>query len=459
VKKIILAVIILLLLHFFFLANLRFTVWPEILSYPYLFNQGFSLYKDFIYPYPPLLVLVLAFLFKVFDYHLLVVQLTTWAIILIGDLLIFKIIKMVTQRNRFAFLGLLFYVSLQPFLEGNMLWFDLAIVTPLLAGTYYLIQKQLSIKNIFWVGFWFAVACLVKQTSVLFLGAAFVWLMLQKIEFKKIIWFWVSPAMLAMALGGFLFVQGWEKDFLNWTLIYPLTFWGKFPGYVQMALTKRQFMTVILLFAPIIYILIKKGKNLMAERHTQLLFILLTASLLLIYPRFSFFHSQTALAFLSILTGVMLSMSRSFPLVLAIFYLPLIILVHRNAIMLDWGKEARFLGSGDLKRARIVSSQVSPNERVFFLGLPSSLYALSGRIPPKPWTDIFGWYLEIPGVQEEILNRWENEKPKYIYWQLPRDGNWFDLASYQPQKITKWVEDNYTEKTEPFPGVILWEKK
>jgi len=129
-------------IHLFFLIILRFTAWPEMVSYPYLLNNGFKLYTDFIHPYPPALTLALAGIYKTFGYNLQALKVFTWLIILANDILIFAIVKKLTKDSLFAFVSVGFYVIFQPLLEGNQLWFDLAIVPPLLLGVLFLLKKK-----------------------------------------------------------------------------------------------------------------------------------------------------------------------------------------------------------------------------------------------------------------------------------------------------------------------------
>ena len=68
---------LLLLIHFVLLINTRFTLWPEMVVYPYLVNNGFMLYRDIINPYPPFLSYSLAIFAKIFGYQPLPYQILT----------------------------------------------------------------------------------------------------------------------------------------------------------------------------------------------------------------------------------------------------------------------------------------------------------------------------------------------------------------------------------------------
>jgi len=457
-KTTLLLLVIFFGIHIFFLAKLRFTAWPEMLSYPFLRDNGFLIYKDMIHPYPPVLTMGLSIVYSIFGYKLWVMKAVVLAMILANDVLIYLIVKKLTKTKKFAFLSLALYILLQPFLEGNMLWFDLAIVPPILLGTYFLLKflEQPSHKaTVVATGFFFAMAALVKQTAGVFLVLGGLWLLFKRAKMKDLIYLFIGPAVVGIPLLARLSQEKALTDFFNWTIIYPVTQWSKFPGYVQMGLTVPEVVVVLFLLAPLGLMLSKKI-GFSKDKNLQLLLLFLLGGLVSVYPRFSFFHFQAALAFLVILAGYLAKKTKIGSLVLAFYSLLLLFAVVLPVARREWGKEARFFGQSDLRMAEIIKGKVSRDEKVFLLGLHSGLYSMAERLPPKRWTDNFGWYLETPGVQEEIISRWGNNPAKAVFWREPRPGNWFDLGTYQPQKITKWLEGNYTKEEEVEPGIWLW---
>ncbi len=439
--------------HLFLLANLQFTAWPEMLSYPYLRNQGFLLYQDLIHPYPPLLTMILSFLYSVFGYQLWVMEAFSWLLFLTNDLLIFLLVRRLTKNNFASLLSVFLYVILQPFLEGNMLWFDTVIVTPILLGTYFLIDKKY-----FWSGMALALAALIKQTTGLFLIVGTVFIYWRDKNFKNVYQYSIAPIVIAAILAVKLLINNSLVYFLNWTLVYPATWWSKFPGYVQMGLSTHQSLILMVLLAPLVMMVFRKKSSVFKKKDLALVLLLLFLSFFMVYPRFSFFHFQTALAFIVVLSGSMAVRVKPPRLVSVLYFVFLVSVVILPAIRREWGEEARFYGSEDLEKAEIIQEVVGVSQKVFLLGPHSGLYALADRQPPKPWADNFGWYLEIPGVQEEILARWEDNPPDFIFWQESREGNWYDLATYQPQKITEWVKADYTKKEIAWEGVWLWQR-
>ena len=298
-KKIILLIILLLIGHSFILSKIQFTAWPEMFTYPYLVNHGFRLYTDFVHPYPPLLTMILAILYKIFGYNLWVLKAATWFIICLSDILLALIVKKLTKSNLAVILSLVSYVLVQSVLDGNQLWFDLAIVPFILLGCLLLINKKY-----FWAGIALSLSALTKQTTALFILASLVFLILKFKNTKVVFYFLIGPGLFVFILLGYLLVTNSLSAFLNWVLIYPSTFWIKFPGYVQMILTQRQILTIFAMLMPVgLYSFLQlKAKSF--DANLALTVIFLGLSLVLVYPRFSFFHFQTAIAFISVSYGL-----------------------------------------------------------------------------------------------------------------------------------------------------------
>ena len=439
-KRIYIFLVILLLIHLFLLFNLKFTAWPEMLSYPYLRNNGYLLYKDMIHPYPPVLTMALSVIYKLFGYKLIVLKIFTWLIILANDVLIFLIVKKLTKSFKFSVISLMLYVLTQPFLEGNQLWFDLAIVPSVLLGLLFLLNKKYFLS-----GLSLGVAILTKQTTGLFLILWGLFILIKEKKLKPLINLIAGPVILFVILLVRLVTEGTVSGFLNWTLIYPFTWWSKFPGYVQMMLTKREIIVIGLLLVPLILLVVKLKRNFLKDNNLIILGSSLLVSSILVYPRFSFFHLQLSIAFCAILYGVFLSKFK-FPYILhATYYILLFVLICIPVLKTGWGKEARFWREDEERAAEVIKRETKINDLVYLLGPQSGLYVLSGRLPPKPWVDNYIWYLEIPGVQEGIIKRWEENIPKVIFTNNVMPGNWYDLGTYRPKKIVDWIRNEKIE--------------
>ena len=105
--------------HLFLLWFLRFTAWPEMILWPYLVNKGLKLYQDIVIIYPPIFLLGLSFLGKIFGVTLINLKIYTWILIILSDLLVYWVAKTVTKERLIGIVSLTFYVLWQLFFEGN----------------------------------------------------------------------------------------------------------------------------------------------------------------------------------------------------------------------------------------------------------------------------------------------------------------------------------------------------
>lgn len=449
--------IFIFILHILILNQLTFTAWPEMLSYPYLLSNNFTLYKDFVMPYPPLLPTVLALIFKL-GFSPLVLKYFTWGILLLSDLLLFIILQKLIKNQLFIYIWLTLFIILQSVLEGNMMWFEIALL-PFLLGGFLLLTKWLEspkLKYLFGVGILLALAVLVKQTTGLYFGGVLVSLFLLK-KFNR-------QNLQALLLGFllpttpfliYLLVNNSLGDFLLWNVYYPLHDWSRFPGYGGVQMTQRQIFVTSFLFLPLVLIFLKN--QLIQNKFFLLIGIFLITSLLIVYPRLSFFHLQPALVFLIISLSLTIHNLTKFKMTT----LSVVMMVY---LLIAWisyqpkREEIRFYNSSEIAWSNFLNQNLEPQEKVYLLGLNSSLYVYSGRLPPKGWLDNFGWYMEIPGVQDKFITNLSVDPPKLILRKIPTNGNWFDLSVYQPQKVVEYIELNYT-KIKQMGEVEVWQRK
>lgn len=436
-----------MLLHLVLLYNLQFTAWPEMFSFPYLKNNGYLLYRDMVHAYPPLLTLLLATIYKIFGYQLAVVKIFTWIGILINDVLVYLIIKKLTKSSILGSLFMGIYIIIQPVLEGNMLWYDTAIVTPILIGTYFGIktlaknQKQ----DLVLAGLFFTLASLIKQTGAFFyLG----FLIIYFLKFKKLnqIKFYFLPAVI---LWGVLLIRLWTENavmgFVNSVFINPSQYWVNFPGYVDLDLNNYEIRIILLLLLPVLGFLKLLRKN----ENNLLIGIFLALSIVAVYPRFSFFHFQTALVFIIIIWAILIKESGFkylFPVFLAAFGI-----LYFSRYQFNLNRNVRFFEPRQLELAEHIKNTVGVDQKVYLFGLHSNLYVLSGRLPPKPWSDNFGWHYQVPDFEDGVLTGWSVNPPEYVYK--------YTLDTFYPMKITKWIESNYNKQELVFDNVEIWKIK
>lgn len=453
-------IVLILFLHLALLTQIEFTAWPEMLSYPYLLANGFTLYKDFVYPYPPTLTIILFGVFSLFGFKVLVLQLFTWCLILVTDLVLFFILKK-TGEEKFSLIFLTIYVLLQSFLDGNMLWFDYATVLPLLASFLCFIQwiEGKKLKYLFLTGLFLALTITIKQVGIFYLGVLFIYYIFErKISLKEIGILILGG--IVVFLPTLLLIAGTNSlnEFWKWTVYYPVAKWSSFPGYVALKITKREILVLLLLFSPLLGIFFNL-KHYFHNKFFIVTILFLLAAIIAIYPRFSLFHFQPALAFLTIIAVIICKhLQKKYQL----WFVCGIILTSIAVMLLvtkNFTQEVRFYAKNDQKFSEQIINRIHPSERIFLLGSISSQYVFTRTVPPTHWSDNFGWYLEIPGVQEWMLEGFYKEPPAIIFRNIPGGGNWYDLGVYQPQKIVEYINIYYDKKEIIQNNIEVWIRK
>lgn len=433
--------------HLGLLSLTQFTVWPEILSYPYLVSRGYTLYSDFVHPYPPLLTLVLVPLYQLFGYTPLVARIFAYALVIVSDVLVYKITLSVTRRQIYSTLAVFIYAVLHVSLDGNMIWFDTVIVSSSLAVLYFVLQSRYRMAGLF-----LALSVATKQTAGLMGLVVVEYLFWQsKNKGKDLIQFLSAPALIGILLSLILVVWGVFDDMFMWVIKLPFTHWSAFPGYVELHLLRRDWWILGSLGAPLL-LLAKRKKE------TPLLLGFFVAALVMVYPRFSYFHLQLAIAVLPICYATIFAQKR---LKWLYVYLAAVLLFVAKPTLMRLGQyEMRFATSKEYALGSDIHSLMSNHSgTVFLLGIDSSQYVYANVLPPKPWVDNYGWYFEMPTVMETTLMRWEENPPVVVLRRPPFDGAWYALGTYEPKPLLAWLESHYV-KTGHLSGTIeVWERK
>ena len=188
-----------------------------MLSFPYMIDKGFLIYKDFHHVYQPLLTYILLFYYKFFGYSPESLKIFTWVSVCVIDLLIFFISKQIFRKNNWLPLipvGL--YVLLQPLFEGNMMWFDIATVVPLLSSIYFVLLWLSNKKSlyIFISGLFLTLAFLIKQQALFAFLPLFIFLFMNKITFKQFVFCVLGASLPFMMTILPLIVTGDFKDYI-----------------------------------------------------------------------------------------------------------------------------------------------------------------------------------------------------------------------------------------------------
>ena len=256
----------------------------------------------------------------------------------------------------------------------------------------------------------------------------------------------------------YLLLTNSYKEFWLWAVQYPLSEWSNYPGYVALEITRKELFTFLILFSPLVFTAFKF--KVFKQNHFFLLSIaFLLSAVITVYPRFSLFHFQPALAFLFITISIIFTYLNKKLRTIYLGYLIIITFLVIYLVPKNISGETRFYSLEEKVVIDKMLAEVKPNETIFLLGLNPSYYVFTNTVPPKLWSDNFGWYLEIPGVQKWVLSGFYNSLPEIIYRRVPSLGRWYDLGSYQPQEILRYMNDHYFLDGYLSDGIERWSKK
>ncbi len=423
--------IIILGIHLFLLVQLKFTAWPETLLWPYLIDKGWMPYKDIAIAHTPLMLAVLAVFCKIFGVGILQLKFFTWILILGIDLLVFGIVKKLWNVKS-ALITVSAFIFWQLFFDGNGLWFDLFMMVSVLSS-YYFLKK----KKYFWVGIFWVLAFISKQTAVWFLLP--IGLELTDKSLKPLIGFikgaTLTLIVFVLSLGAF----GMLPSFINWAVKFGIFILPNAQGQIQLPDLKSLVISVFpfLMFIPLIWKTGKKNLNLLLWTF---------AGSLGAYPRFEYFHIQPALPFLAIASALTLTSSKNNKLIkiFVILYILGSIYLFANFFMRNWGEGTRFFETNVSDVTGYVKSNSKPGDAIFVMNWWDSIYPLTGTLPATaPWVPQLSWYQEVSGIQEKEVEDLKISKPKLI---LLQEYSGTGLASYKPQKVYDYVIANYRLK-------------
>lgn len=453
-------ILILLLVHLLLLINTQFTLWPEMVVYPYLLNNNFLLYQDIINPYPPLLTWFLAIFAKIFGYHPVPYQILTWVVILIIDLSIFVISLKLFKKRLYALASTLFFIILSIPLGINGLWFDL-VQTPLILWSIFFFYKFLNTKNIkvtrynFFVSFLLLTIGFFIKQQVFWVAILFLVIGFSKYKFN-IFKFLRNHYLAALPFSGLLilhllyfFMQGTLTDFVFWVFYFPAFLASKMPGYILLP-TVKQMLVVFALFILFIPTMI---------RRSQILFLVTPVLLILFaYPRFDYFHLIPMLAAISVIFATNIDYLAKSKVSTKGFFLVAVIFLGLFALRYfqsHWQREIRFFERDVFKSARVIDLLVGESEKVYLQNAPDQLLPLSGTLPTKPWADDFPWYLEAANLQERVVDGLDAEKPRFIIFRQYLESGKYDLGSYRPDNIADYIDNNYVNLAKIDNGLYL----
>ena len=463
--------------HLILLCLTKFTLWPEMVVYPFLLNHNFLLYKDLINPYPPLFTVFLSSFTSFFGYTPMAMRVLTYMAIVAIDILIFNFSIKLFKNRKAAICNTLFFVLFSIPFGVNGLWFDLFQTPFILAGIYYLVSAKKPQNFPIAIGL-FALAFFIKQQAIwimpVYVVYAFKYYKLFKLDFGKIILESVAVVgILGLANLGLVFAFGTYPEFISWAVIFPFFKAKDLPGYIAPP-SMSQVLLLVSLFSAFIPALIESRiKNQELSKTNYGIYFAAVLLVLFAYPRFDYFHLVPALALLSLLVFVNFRgltppalsqlwkrgetskinrlsrqgetskiLKRTPATLLYLFFIPVILFSARQ-YKGDFGFQTRFFEPEILQAAQQISKKTKPNDLLYLQNSPDQLLVLSNRLPVKPWADEFPWYLEYEKTQQNVFKAIKNIKPEFVVSFPYAQGTKFQQGAYQPLLIASYLQKNY----------------
>jgi hypothetical protein len=425
------ALAFLLLVHLFFLLNLKFTAWPEMLAWPYFILKGWLPYRDIAIAHTPLLVFDLTLFYKIFGAGVWQIKAYSYILIIASDLVVFWVARRLFSLKT-AILALALFIPLQLLYEGNGLWFDY-LMAPLALLSFYFIRE----KRYLMAGFLWGLAFFTKQTAFWFLPGV-VYLFWSNNFWYKIKEFACGALIVTTIIFVTFLFLGILPSFLYWAFEFGI---GVLPGAAgQVSLPEFKPLLIALFpFSILAFGLIKDRKRFFLITFWAVLGIMGA------FPRWELFHLQPALPFLAIgVALVITNLNRHNKLSVGILaaYLLLTSFLWYRVLIRDWREPDRFLEPSVIKTAEMVKSLTGPDERIFILNSWDSLYALSDRMPAvKPWIPQLPWYLSLPSVKISLVGDLLDSPPALIVTSpYTKTG----LSSLEPIELTDIISRFYS---------------
>lgn len=437
-------ILLILLIHLILLFATRFTLWPEMVVYPYLINHGFLLYTEIVNPYPPLLPVFLSALTAIIGYNPMTMRSLTYVLILLIDFLIYYISAKLTKNPKIALINTLFFVVFSIPLGVNGLWFDLT-QTPFILGSVYFLINTKKPSNFLISLLLISIAFFIKQ-QVLWLLPIFAYYTYINYKLYKTVFLKILSLcfVLLTALTGFsillVYVFGSLPEFITLAIVLPFFESRNLPGYILLPNT-QQVLLVACLFGAFLPGIIRKKEYLSIYTFSALL-------VLFAYPRFDYFHLIPSLAVLSLLVSsnfkglTLRGLPQGQSLFLYLFFVPVIVFSLKQ-YRIDFGFQTRFFEPAVIEAGEKLKRSTNSEDLLYFQNGPDQLMVLADRLPSKPWADEFPWYLEYNGLQAAVVSGIKKEKPKFIVIKPYVTAGKFALGAYKPQQIVNYLENNY----------------
>ena len=302
---------------------------PELIFPVWLYSSAKTFVSEIQSFYPPALFYLVNILNKISHNLLLSVNLIQLSIVIIIDTLLFYYLNK-KFNFKFAAIGLAFYIPWQVFFRGNYLWFDLATIPFMTLSFFYFYDFIIGFKTpkLLIASFFLSFGYLFKNTIFWIYILYLVWLVYLKVTkkqsarklFRNLLFLFlpliltgVANFLILTSKGTFEFTFYW--NILMQNVIYPRMDTSPrliSPNfYVPMAFVIAIYLTSCLV--------IEKASRI-SQNQKYFLYSFTLVSLANIFPRWSDFHVQPFVFFLTIIFSYSLYLSNSFKKSIKVYF-------------------------------------------------------------------------------------------------------------------------------------------
>ncbi len=443
--------IILFILQIIFLMSFSFTLWPEMLSFPYFVNNGLVLYKDLVFVYTPLSILPQILFFKIGFVNPFFLKLFFIFYKLITLLVFIKVFEVINlKKDLKVILYGLFLVILMFEFVPNSFWPDSILSLYLIIFIFYYIRSRFFLAGLF-LGLCF----LTKQTSIIFFPPSLLLVLIYERNLKILLNYILGFVVPVTIFILYLVTSNTVGDFYRWAIYYPLYFWREIPGYLYLLNSKREMIFMFIVNFPIFLIVLKRN---LRNKISLSLVIFSLLSLFLMFPRYTPIHLSSNLIISVLLWRIVLN---KFTAGKQILILILIILMGYFIIKpsFKFSNSIRFFENSDLKISNTLNEVILKSDNVYLLGLHSGLYFSANLLPPTPWLDNYPWYFEIQNESMNTLNKWNSDKnPEYIIKTNDTNKSYYDIDGYRSVLFSAYLNSFYEVNRIDNLNLEIWKR-
>ena len=105
----------------------------------------------------------------------------------------------------------------------------------------------------------------------------------------------------------------------------------------------------------------------------------------------------------------------------------------------EWFLPDRFVEPEFISQVQKLKTVIPEKTTVFMYNVTSNYFVMAKILPSKPWVDTFPWYLEIPGIQEKIINDLDKDNVNYVLYAPFEQGGKYELGRYKPAIIDNYI--------------------